>query len=85
MSPRAFLVIVHPYPPTPSSGAHRWGAIVKYLSNPSTGTIANAARARIVRMIRPVGFSTLGAEEPAGRPRAATLEERPDSAGQGAG
>ena len=25
------LVIVHPYPPTPSSGAHRWGAIVKYL------------------------------------------------------
>jgi glycosyltransferase involved in cell wall biosynthesis len=31
VSPRAFLVIVHPYPPTPSSGAHRWGAIVKYL------------------------------------------------------
>ena len=27
----SFLVIVHPYPPTPSSGAHRWGAIVKYL------------------------------------------------------
>jgi hypothetical protein len=27
----------------------------------------------------------LGAEEPAGRPRAETLEERPDSAGQGAG
>ena len=26
-----FLVLVHPYPPTPSSGAHRWGGIVKYL------------------------------------------------------
>ena len=25
------LVLVHPFPPTPSSGAHRWGAIVKYL------------------------------------------------------
>ena len=30
-SPRSFLVVVHPYPPTPSSGAHRWGAMVKYL------------------------------------------------------
>lgn len=28
---RSFLVIVHPFPPTPSSGANRWGAIVKYL------------------------------------------------------
>src|SRR5256885_15965276 len=28
---RSFLVLVHPYPPTPSSGAHRWGGIVKYL------------------------------------------------------
>lgn len=31
MTRRSFLVIVHPYPPTPSSGANRWGAIVKYL------------------------------------------------------
>src|SRR5919204_6708728 len=29
---RRFLVLVHPYPPTPSSGAHRWGGIVKYLT-----------------------------------------------------
>ena len=28
---RSFLVVVHPYPPTPSSGAHRWAAMVKYL------------------------------------------------------
>ena len=31
VTPRSFLVIVHPYPPTPSSGANRWGAMVKYL------------------------------------------------------
>jgi glycosyltransferase involved in cell wall biosynthesis len=28
---RRFLVVVHPYPPTPSSGANRWAAMVKYL------------------------------------------------------
>src|SRR4029450_3732574 len=57
-----------------------------HAASASTGNHAIAARARIVvRMIRPVGFSRLGSEEPAGRPRAATLEERPDSTGQGAG
>ena len=29
--PRSFLVVVHPFPPTPSSGANRWGGMVKYL------------------------------------------------------
>jgi glycosyltransferase involved in cell wall biosynthesis len=29
--PRRLLVIVHPYPPVPSVGSNRWGAIVKYL------------------------------------------------------
>ena len=28
---RRLLVIVHPYPPVPSVGSNRWGAIVKYL------------------------------------------------------
>ena len=29
--PRRLLVIVHPYPPVPSVGSNRWGAMVKYL------------------------------------------------------
>ena len=52
----SFLVIVHPYPPTPSSGAHRWGAIVKYLrrmghdvrvvTSGAFGTLADPAQER---------------------------------------
>ena len=56
MTPRSFLVIVHPYPPTPSSGANRWGAIVKYLrraghdvrvvTSGAFGTLADAEQER---------------------------------------
>ena len=57
-----------------------------HAASASAVTTTRAARARMdAPMIRPGGVPILGAEEPAGRPRVATLEERPDSAGQGAG
>src|SRR4051794_22749385 len=53
---RSFLARVHPYPPTPSSGANRWGAIVKYLrraghdvrvvTSGAFGTLAEAEQER---------------------------------------
>ena len=57
-----------------------------HAASASAVTTTRAARARMdAPMIRPGRVPILGAEEPAGRPRVATLEERPDSAGQGAG
>jgi hypothetical protein len=50
--------------------------------NDTAGPVAIRATNEVVAL---EPLDTLGTEEPVGRPRAATLEERPDSAGQGAG
>ncbi|MBN1528523.1 MAG: glycosyltransferase [Thermoleophilaceae bacterium] len=63
MTTQSFLVIVHPYPPTPSSGAHRWGAIVKYLRRAGHD----------VRVVTSGAFGALDPEQERGVTRTADL------------